>query len=589
MGDTFTVPECEFEEPEGLIFGRWSIGGEDLFPGEVLELTEDTEIHAYWVEPLTINVDVYCGETKGIGGIVSFPADTIGKESNKGTSISETFRKTMDVSTLITAIPGNGYEVDHFEIADTVIEGTANLVGKGKFIYIYVADYISSNVDVKVYFKKTATILDGAELSIDLPVEGNAVRPVTVYTENDAKYSVTESFWLCPDSDLTPEPFKAGVNYRAHIILKPDEEDVVFSKYSNITVNGEKPADIWENEDGRSVTVITKNYKPMELIDTLEIFLNFPAISDVPNVADAWVKEGSPYKIYSAAWFNAVEQNGEEKYSEPASYVSGGSYFIEISLTPEGEYVFADTDKIKATVNGVSARVEAVASNQIAVIPDPYIFGLAGTPYKLTVGNEAEWKPGDGAFEIVVKHESDATNHTFEKFNGVEVDGEKVDPSEYEASAGSVKIKFKESYLARLSTGEHKIVVFFNDGYMAAGTFTTNKADGSSNGENVTDLVDPQGKDVTQQGKDVTQQGKDVTQQGKDVTQQGKDVTPEANDASIQDGNVSPATKNVSLETKNVSPQTGDDTHLVFGFIILMISIFGIVLCIKSKKKKSKE
>ena len=46
------------------------------------------------------------------------------------------------------------------------------------------------------------------------------------------------------------------------------------------------------------------------------------------------------------------------------------------------------------TVNGVSARVEAVASNQIAVIPDTYIFGLAGTPYKLTVGNEAELKTG---------------------------------------------------------------------------------------------------------------------------------------------------------------------------------------------------
>ena len=422
---------------------------------------------------------------------------------------------------------------------------------------------------IKVYFKKTATILDGAELSIDLPVEGNAVRPVTVYTENDAKYSVTESFWLCPDSDLTPESFKAGVNYRAHIILKPDEEDTVFSKYSNITVNGEKPADIWENEDGRSVTVITKNYKPLELIDTLEIFLNFPAISDVPNVADAWVKEGSPYKIYSAAWFNAVEQNGEEKYSEPASYVSGGSYFIEISLTSAGNYVFADTDKIKATVNGVSARVEAVASNQIAVIPDPYIFGLAGTPYKLTVGNEAEWKPGDGAFEIVVKHESDATNHTFEKFDGIEVDGEKVDPSEYVASAGSVKIKFKESYLARLSTGEHKIVVFFNDGYMAAGTFTTNKADGKNgDGENASNLVDPA----------------------------GNNTVPEANDASIKDGNVSPETKNVSPETKNVSPgtknvspQTGDDTHLVFGFIILILSIFGIVMCIKSKKKKTKE
>lgn len=73
-----------------------------------------------------------------------------------------------------------------------------------------------------------------------------------------------------------------------------------------------------------------------------------------------------------------------------------------------------------------------------------------------------------------------------------------------------------------------------------------------------------------------------VDPQGKDVTPQGNNTVPEANDASIHDGNVSP-------ETKNVSPQTGDDTHLVFGFIILMISIFGIVLCIKSKKKKSKE
>ena len=419
---------------------------------------------------------------------------------------------------------------------------------------------------IKVYFKKTATILDGAELSIDLPVEGNAVRPVTVYTENDAKYSVTESFWLCPDSDLTPEPFKAGVNYRAHIILKLDEEDTVFSKYSNITVNGEKPADIWENEDGRSVTVITKNYKPLELIDNIEIDLNLPLVTDVPSGADAHVKEEKPYYINYASWFNAQDQNGEDKYSSPESYIAGGSYYAEIGLKATGNYVFAK--EVKATVNGVPAVVEFSDGSSIVVLPDPYVIGLTVTPYRITFGNEFSWSKGDGEAEIIVKHEFDEENDTYERFLGIEVDGEKVDPSDYDASRGSVKIKLKESYLARLSNGEHKIVVFFNDGYMAAGTFTTNKADGSSNGENVTDLVDPA----------------------------GNNTVPEANDASIHDGNVSPETKNVSPQTKNVSPgtknvspQTGDDTHLVFGFIILMISIFGIVLCIKSKKKKTKE
>ena len=44
------------------------------------------------------------------------------------------------------------------------------------------------------------------------------------------------------------------------------------------------------------------------------------------------------------------------------------------------------------------------------------------------------------------------------------MDGKTVDPANYEAVAGSVKITLKSAYLETLSAGEHTVTVKFDDG-----------------------------------------------------------------------------------------------------------------------------
>ena len=64
---------------------------------------------------------------------------------------------------------------------------------------------------------------------------------------------------------------------------------------------------------------------------------------------------------------------------------------------------------------------------------------------------------------LVVKAKTN-DDKTFDNFIGVEVDGKKLDPSNYEAVRGSVRISIKSSYLRGLSNGNHTITVSFNNG-----------------------------------------------------------------------------------------------------------------------------
>ncbi len=53
---------------------------------------------------------------------------------------------------------------------------------------------------------------------------------------------------------------------------------------------------------------------------------------------------------------------------------------------------------------------------------------------------------------------------------GIEVDGEEIASSYYTTEPGSTIITLKQSFLKRLSTGEHTITVLYEDG-AASGTF----------------------------------------------------------------------------------------------------------------------
>ena len=86
------------------------------------------------------------------------------------------------------------------------------------------------------------------------------------------------------------------------------------------------------------------------------------------------------------------------------------------------------------------------------------------TAYDIIKGDGGKWTKG-GSSGLTF-----TANGPFSKFVGIEVDGKEVDEKYYDAKAGSTIITLKQSYLKRLSTGEHTITVLYTDGE-TSGTF----------------------------------------------------------------------------------------------------------------------
>ena len=86
------------------------------------------------------------------------------------------------------------------------------------------------------------------------------------------------------------------------------------------------------------------------------------------------------------------------------------------------------------------------------------------TAYDIIKGDGGKWTKG-GSTGLTF-----TANGPFSKFVGIEVDGKEVDEKYYDAKAGSTIITLKQSYLKRLSTGEHTITVLYTDGE-TSGTF----------------------------------------------------------------------------------------------------------------------
>ena len=81
-------------------------------------------------------------------------------------------------------------------------------------------------------------------------------------------------------------------------------------------------------------------------------------------------------------------------------------------------------------------------------------------------------------------HDSDGNitirgNGDFSKFTGVKVDGNLIDKSNYTAKEGSTIITLKASYLNTLSAGNHTVEILWTDG--SASTTFTIKANTSDN------------------------------------------------------------------------------------------------------------
>lgn len=84
--------------------------------------------------------------------------------------------------------------------------------------------------------------------------------------------------------------------------------------------------------------------------------------------------------------------------------------------------------------------------------------------YRVTEGNNASYTPGQ---DLVFRCDGELDN-----LEGIYVDGERVDPSNYTLKRGSTILTLKAGFLDTLGSGEHTLEFRYTDGGSANVTFT---------------------------------------------------------------------------------------------------------------------
>lgn len=115
-----------------------------------------------------------------------------------------------------------------------------------------------------------------------------------------------------------------------------------------------------------------------------------------------------------------------------------------------------DGDKVKFLMNTMSMYnnvIEYGSNEQVE--------------YYIVNGNSLIWNNGDEALEIVVKAKSDDED-TYDNFSHVTVDGVLASADNYTKTKGSLRLKFKSSYLKNLSNGSHTAKIHFQNGAVEA-------------------------------------------------------------------------------------------------------------------------
>ena len=101
---------------------------------------------------------------------------------------------------------------------------------------------------------------------------------------------------------------------------------------------------------------------------------------------------------------------------------------------------------------------------------------IARGEYKFD-GDPVTWEKGSKTAVKLHAVRSEYDELTFTLFDSVEVDGQKVAASNYEAAAGSLNLTLKPEYLETLKEGKHTVKALFKDGEAETSITVKAKAD----------------------------------------------------------------------------------------------------------------
>ena len=293
---------------------------------------------------------------------------------------------------------------------------------------------------------ETTHTIKAVNITIDPPVAGKKFADTCIVSTLGVKVEKIE--WLAALTDVTGQAAGEKSVYQVRIYLKP-EDNYEFSSVQS-TVNGNVASFSYDNNYVNYVFPAT-GLDQTKIINSVIIEVAPPVAGQ--NLVDTCIVSTSGVKVSSVQWL----------YTDDRGYASGKAeynteYKVQVGLEPETAYKFAPISKIKATVNGQD-KTELLEGNSgniyvrytfPATDPEP-----SGEGVKIIDGNDATYKPGSNE-ALTFRGNGERT-----AFRYVKVDGDIVDPANYDVREGSTIITFKPEYLKTLSNGKHTIEMFW--------------------------------------------------------------------------------------------------------------------------------
>ncbi len=158
-----------------------------------------------------------------------------------------------------------------------------------------------------------------------------------------------------------------------------------------------------------------------------------------------------------------VDEDGTELQSSEVEYGKMPEYTGEEPTKDADEqytYTFDGWDPELTEVTGTATYTAKYLAEEIIVEPEPEPEPVE-IIYTVSEGGDGEWTQGSGTDYTIVVNRSEDDENCFSHYAETLIDGKKA---EVKAESGSTVITISADTLNKLSVGEHKITVKFDDG-----------------------------------------------------------------------------------------------------------------------------